>query len=105
MVAASWTTAVSYSFLSLSYAFASQRLYPVAYERQRALTTIGLTFGFVMGVNFLPEMALVTRVVVKSLYWMMYLGCLLIFQVLDKREWTELLSILRGRFVRAQVTE
>jgi O-antigen/teichoic acid export membrane protein len=101
MMAASWTTALSCAFLSLAYMFTSQRLWPILYEKRRALTAIGLTFGFVLTVRFFPEMELITRIIVKLLYCMTYLGFLFLFRVLDKREWSQLSSILRRNLVLA----
>jgi len=101
MLAASWTTAISYSFLSVSYMLKSQSLWPVLYERQRALIATGLTFVFVVGVTLLPEMSAIARTTLKILYVMTYVGLLVRFQVLDKREWRAFSSILRDKLALA----
>ncbi|NIM97525.1 MAG: oligosaccharide flippase family protein [candidate division Zixibacteria bacterium] len=105
MIAASWTTALSYSFLSLAYLFISQRLSPVVYEKRRVFVTIVVTIGFVVGARFFPEMTPMSRIIAKSLYCMTYLGTLFLFKAADKREWVGLSSILRGRLAFAGISE
>ncbi len=97
MIAASWTTAASYTFLTIAYFMTSQRLYPVVYEKWRVLAVVGLTFGFVLLVPFLPEMTLITSMIVKIMYCLIYVGLLFVLRILDKREWEALTLLLPKR--------
>lgn len=97
MIAASWTTAASYTFLTIAYFRTSQRLYPVVYEKWRVLAVVGLTFGFVLLVPFLPEMTLITSMIVKIMYCLIYVGLLFVLRILDKREWEALTLLLPKR--------
>ncbi|GAX61875.1 membrane protein [Candidatus Scalindua japonica] len=97
MIAASWTTAASYTFLTIAYFMTSQRLFPVVYEKWRVLAVVGLTFGFVLLVPFLPEMTLITCLVVKIMYCLIYVSFLFVLRILDKREWQMLTSLLSKR--------
>ena len=101
LMAASWSTMISYSFLSTAYMFISQRLWPIAYENSRVFGALALTFGFVLGVQFFPEMKLTIRIIVKIFYCITYFGLLFLFQVIDKREWLRLSSTLRRRLAAA----
>lgn len=95
MMAASWSTAVSYIFLTIAYLITSQRLWPVIYEKQRSLLVVGLTLGFVIGAPWLPQFSLGVSFAVKSIYCIIYITMLFVFQVLDQREWQGFLRILR----------
>ncbi len=97
MMASSWATAVTWLFLTLAYWSVSQRLLPVAYEKRRTLTVVGLTFAFTLVAMYLPDMSLVEGLVVKSVYCLVFIGLLIFCQVVDKREWTALVSLLPRR--------
>jgi O-antigen/teichoic acid export membrane protein len=97
MMAASWSTTISYFFLTLAYLVVSQRLWAVAYEKRRVVSAVAITIVFVMGVPLLPELTLTSRIILKVIYGIFYVGFLALFQVLDRREWHKVLSIFRRR--------
>jgi O-antigen/teichoic acid export membrane protein len=101
MIAACWSTTISYSFLTVSYMIVSQKLWPVAYEKRRVLPAIGITISFIIAAPFLPEMPHLPRVMMKIAYCTTYIGFLFLFRVLDKREWLKLSSIFRRRLAPA----
>ena len=96
MVAASWTTAASYIFLTIAYLFTSQRLWAIVYEKRRALIIIGLTFAFTLTAPLLPELELSANLGIKSVYCVLYIAFLWLFQALDQREWRMLTSFRQG---------
>jgi len=97
MMAASWTTAISYTFLTIAYLVTSQRLWPVAYEKRRMVAAVGLTFAFTVTVPWFPKMTLMGGMIFKIIYCLSYVALLFALQVLDKREWTVLHSLLWRR--------
>lgn len=97
MIAASWTTAVSYIFLTVAYLITSQRLWPVIYEKRRALTAVGLTFGFTLVAPLLSGLTSAFSLGLKSVYVLGYLGLLFTLGVLGKQEWLAICSLLRRR--------
>jgi len=105
MMAAGWTTAASYTFITVSYLVTSQRLWPVAYEKWRMLAAIGLTFTFTVAVPLFPEMTLMAGVIFKIIYCLGYVALLFTLQVLDKREWSVLHSLLWRRTSLADISK
>ncbi len=96
MIAASWSTAVSYIFLTIAYLVISQRLWLVMYETQRALIAIGLTLGFVIVGPLLPiSFTAIVNLALKSAYCLTYIALLLVFQVINQREWKALHRVLQ----------
>ena len=103
IIAASWTTAISYLFLTIAYSIVSQRLWPIIYERRRIITVTLLTIGFVAATFLLPNPSLITGIAIKSIYCLIYVAMLAVFQVLDQREWhgmVRLIRTLRVRFIQ-----
>ena len=86
MMAASWTTAVSYIFLTLSYALVSYKLWAIDYEKQRVIVVIVLTIAFTLAIPLMPNFGMVFNLLAKSLYCLTYLVLLFVFKSLDKRE-------------------
>ncbi|MBM4305820.1 MAG: hypothetical protein FJ115_08605 [Deltaproteobacteria bacterium] len=103
MVAASWTTAASYLFLTVAYSITSQRLWAVKYETSRIFRVAALTLLFTLGVTYFPEMPLWLGVIFKSGYCFCFAGLLFALRVVDRREWAILLTSMVGR--KALVTE
>ena len=99
MVAASWTTAASYLFLTVSYSITSQRLWAVKYETSRIFRVAALTLLFTVGVAFFPEMPLWFGVIFKSGYCFCFTGLLFALRVVDRREWAVLLTSIVSRKV------
>jgi O-antigen/teichoic acid export membrane protein len=97
MMASSWATAVTWLFLTLAYLSVSQRLWPVAFEKRRSLTVVGLVVVFTVVAMYLPELPFFKGVVLKSLYCLVFVGLLVLGQVVDKREWLALASLLPRR--------
>lgn len=95
MMASSWATTISYAFLTVAYLFTSQRLWPVVYEKRRALTAVALTLAFTIAARFLPNPGLVAALALKSVYCITYSALLLVLGVLDRREWYGALQALR----------
>ena len=48
MVAASWTTAIAYTFLTVAYGVTSYRLWPIVYERSKVTAIVGACFVLVL---------------------------------------------------------
>ena len=92
MMAASWTTAVSYTFLTVAYLITSQRLWPVVYEKRRGVTVVALTVIFAVAAPLLPNFDLIANLALKSIYCLAYMASLFAFRVLDQREWQALLN-------------
>jgi O-antigen/teichoic acid export membrane protein len=87
MMASSWATAASYTFLSVAYLVVSQRLLPVVYEKRRSGTVLLLTIVFTMAASFLPDVGFVRGVALKTGYCLSYVALLFALAVLDRREW------------------
>jgi O-antigen/teichoic acid export membrane protein len=100
MMAASWSTAVSYIFLTLAYTFSAQRYWRVQYEKYRAATVALLTVVFTVGVMLLPSTNFITGLAVKTVYCLIYVVLLFVFQVVDQRELGGMLALWRGVRVR-----
>jgi O-antigen/teichoic acid export membrane protein len=98
MLAASWSTALSYIFLTVSYMLMSQRFWRVAYEKRRATTVALLTIVFTVAVWFLPDAELVVSLLMKTAYCLTYVGLLFLLHVLDRRELDAALGLWQGRF-------
>ena len=98
MMAASFTTLAAYLFLTVAYLIVSQKLWPVAYEKRRALVVVGLTFLFTLAAPILPSLSLIFSVIVKFFYCLAFVGLLFLLRGLDEREWGALLAFMRGRF-------
>jgi O-antigen/teichoic acid export membrane protein len=99
MVAASWTTAAAYLFLTVSYSITSQRLWAVKYETSRIFRVATLTLLFTVGIVFFPETPLWLGVIFKSGYCFCFAGLLFALRVVNRREWTVLLTSIMGRKV------
>lgn len=97
MVAASWTTAIAYTFLTVGYLFTSQRLWPVVYEKRRALTIVGLTLLFTLGAEYLPAWSLLLSILLKVGYVLLYIGCLVLLRAVDRNAWSLLFTLVRGK--------
>jgi len=97
MLATSWTTAISYLFLTVSYFLTSQRLWAVKYETSRIFRVAGLTLFFTLGVAFFPEMPLWLGVLFKSGYCVCFVSLLFALRVLKREEWAVLLTTIVGR--------
>lgn len=104
MIAASWTTMAAYLFLTMAYLSVSQRLWPVAYEKRRALVVAGLTFIFTIGAPLLPAFSPIFSVVIKSVYCCVFVGLMFLLKGLDNREWETLLTLIRGRSLATRLT-
>lgn len=100
MMAASWSTAVSYIFLTAVYLITSQRLRPVDYEKRRLITVITLTIGFTVAAPLLPGFDSITTIILKIAYCLTYVALLLTFHVIDQREGSMILRTLRGLRIR-----
>jgi O-antigen/teichoic acid export membrane protein len=100
MMAAAWSTAASYIFLTIAYVLSGQRFWRVSYEKYRAATVALLTFVFTTGVLLLPAMDFISGLIMKTAYCLVYIALLFVFQVLDQRELKGLLALWRGVRVR-----
>jgi O-antigen/teichoic acid export membrane protein len=87
MLAACWTTFISYLFLTLSYYFISQHLWSILYEKRRVISVIILIFIYIIAVPLIPDLSFFFNILLKSLYCLSFIGMLLIFGALDNREW------------------
>lgn len=88
MLAASWTTAFAYMFLTVGYLLTAQRLWPIVYEKRRSLIVIGLTLGFTIAAPLLPTFSLPVDLGLKLLYCLAYIALLVVFQVFEPGEWS-----------------
>ncbi len=98
MLAAAWTSALSYVILTLAYLGISQRLCPVVYEKRKTLTAIALVIGFTLLASRLPNLDLVAGLALKMIYCASYLAALFIFRVFDQREISMIRRALQGVF-------
>jgi O-antigen/teichoic acid export membrane protein len=83
MLAAAWSTTISYVVVTVACLATSQRLRAVAYEIRPALTAIVLTCAFTLAVALLPHLDLLTGCALKSLYCLTYVGLLYALRVVD----------------------
>ncbi|HMP39057.1 MAG TPA: oligosaccharide flippase family protein [Roseiflexaceae bacterium] len=97
MLAAAWTTAAAYGFLTLAYLMVAQRLWPIAYEIRRSLSAIGLLVVFTVGAPLLPDLDLGLRIGVKLGYCLLFAILLIAAGVIDTREWQALRRLLPNR--------
>jgi hypothetical protein len=58
---------------------------------------VGLVVVFTVVAMYLPELPFFKGVVLKSLYCLVFVGLLVLGQVVDKREWLALASLLPRR--------
>lgn len=105
MIAASWTTAVSYMFLTAAYYLTSRRLWAVTYEKKRILRVAGLIFVFTVAVPFFPKLPLILSIIMKSIYCLSFVGFLFALGILDRREWTALSSLVRSKVFAAETVK
>jgi O-antigen/teichoic acid export membrane protein len=104
MVAAAWTTALAYVTMSVGYFAASQRLWPIVYDKRPALTAIGLTLAFTVAAPLLPSVNLIAGLVLKGLYCSAYVGLLYTLRVVERNEWWRLFHLVYG-YRRARVQQ
>jgi O-antigen/teichoic acid export membrane protein len=105
MMAASWSTAASYVFLAVAYLVTSQRLWRVEYEKSRAVTLIALTVAFCCGSYLVPQLSLLSGIVLKCAYCAVFVALAWAFRGLDRREWAALVETIRAarlRFAQAE---
>jgi O-antigen/teichoic acid export membrane protein len=94
VMGSSWATAMTYLFLTIAYALATQRLWPVLYEKRRAISAIALATIFTVGAMYLPALPLVEGIVLKSVYCLIFIALLVSFHAVDRREWLAFASLL-----------
>jgi O-antigen/teichoic acid export membrane protein len=94
MMGAAWATTAAYVLLTLCYFVVAQRLWPVTYERRRAVTLLGLIVAFMLGAGFLPGGHIGLTVIVKGLYCGAFLAACFVLGALDGREVRMLRSFL-----------
>jgi O-antigen/teichoic acid export membrane protein len=97
MIAASWSTAGAYLFLTLGYLVTSQRLWPVAYETRRALTITALTLLFTILAAWAPTLPLLVSIPLKVGYVLLYVGALVALGALDHAAWRRLRTLISGK--------
>ncbi|MFM2062305.1 MAG: hypothetical protein RLZZ507_1975 [Cyanobacteriota bacterium] len=97
MIAASWSTAVSYIFLTVAYLCISQKLQPVVYEKRKAVIVISLTFGFTIVAPFVPNINLIINLLQKTAFCLTYIALLFEFKVLEQSQFNELVASLQKR--------
>lgn len=101
MVAAAWSTTLSYVFLTLAYLFISQRLWAIAYEVRRGLLCVALTVAFTLAATRLPQLDFVASIALKAGYCLLFAAALALTGVLDRREWGAVSTLVRQ--VRARL--
>lgn len=101
MVAAGWTTAVAYVFLTVAYFFISQRLWAIVYDMRKTITVVALILGFGIGATLLGNLHALVFVPVKLIYCVVYILSLFLFQVLGQREWNVVGQLKQTIWVRA----
>jgi O-antigen/teichoic acid export membrane protein len=87
MMAAGWTTAIAYIFLTVGYMYTSQRLWPIAYETRRSIIITCLTILFTLVATVWPAWPLAVSIPAKLLYVLGYIGCLLWLGTVDQGVW------------------
>jgi O-antigen/teichoic acid export membrane protein len=86
MLASAWATFASYVFLTIGYFVISQRLWPVAIDRRKALLALLVTGVFTIAVPLLPNLSLAAALPVKVAY-VLTCGVLLVaLEIVDRRE-------------------
>jgi O-antigen/teichoic acid export membrane protein len=66
MLGASWATAASYIFLTLSCLYTSQRLWPIVIETRRTVSIVVSTVLFITALGFMPELPLLPSLGLKA---------------------------------------
>jgi O-antigen/teichoic acid export membrane protein len=97
MLASAWAACVSYVFLTVGYGLVGQRLWAVEYQYRRLLTAALVTFGFVVGVRLLPDLALAASVAMKAGYALAYVALLVVLRVVGREELAGLGALVRRR--------
>lgn len=95
MLAAAWSTAFAYGFLTIAYLIVSQRLWFIHYEKRRAIIAVGLSVAFSIGASLLPPMEIIPAIAFKGLYCLMFVALLILFGVIDQREWGAVSTMIR----------
>lgn len=86
MLGSAWATTASYAFLTIAYAWTSQRLWPIRYEKRRATVIVILTLIFAVGAMTFPTLPLLLSLPLKVVYVLTYVGLVFFFRAIDHRE-------------------
>jgi O-antigen/teichoic acid export membrane protein len=100
MMAAAWSTALSYVFITVAYVITSQRLLPVVYEKRRVFSAVGLILLFTIAAPWLPTSNLLLTIVLKLAYCLLFIGLLFVLRVFDQREWQSVGEFWRSAQLR-----
>lgn len=92
MLGASWSTAIAYWCLTLSYLGFSQRLLPLRLALPALLSTVGLTVAFTVGTAALPTGPVYLSLLLRGLFCLAYVALLFAFRVLS---WDDLTTARR----------
>lgn len=103
MMAASWSSAVSYTLLTAVYVIVSQRLLHIHYETRRSLTIIGLTAIFTLAAPYLRGSTPIISIALKTGYAVLFVGLLWVFRAFDRREWIIVCNVLQSVIKRSAI--
>jgi O-antigen/teichoic acid export membrane protein len=95
MLGAAWATMVAYSVLTVAYLVTSQRLWPVRYESRRSITIVAVIVAMTAGGVLIPELPVVTSIVVKVAYCALFPIALFALRAFDQRERQALAAVVR----------
>ena len=98
MLGAAWATTVAYSVLTAAYLVTSQRLWPVRYEVGRSLTIVTVILAMTVGGVLIPELPVLTSILVKGAYCALFPIALFALRAFDQRERHALAAV--GRVIR-----
>ena len=99
-LAAAWTTAVAFGFLTVAYGLASQRLWAIAYEARKLWLGVGLAIAFVLAAPYLPGDGPVVSLAVQTLYCLAFLAALFALRVLEPAAWHQAVQLAKERLGR-----
>lgn len=93
MIAASWTTALAYVFLTIAYAITGQRLWPIQYEKRNTVVISSVTFVLILVLPLADALRAPEPVViaVKTAGCVVYLLAMRVIGVLDPRAFSRLI--------------
>jgi len=104
MLGAAWAMVASYVFMTLAYLFTTQRLWPIDYDRRRAVVGAVLTIAFVAATPLLPDGPLPAALAAGAGWSAAFAVALFAGRVVDRADLGAARSLLRRTAVEGTVS-
>lgn len=104
MIAASWTTAISYVFLTIAYGLTSQKLWPIYYDKEKIMKISGLILLYSVLASYISEMKYVYIFIIKILMYSSFICFLFILRIIEKQTGLELYEFIKKEILRSKLS-